>query len=105
MEYQRYYLILRRPSMRTGLLSLAETALQAGVHPELIERMTDLGLIEPEQTSPELLFAPAVVADVRRAWRLRNELGVNWAGVGLVMDLLEQVRKLEKELLIIKGEQ
>jgi MerR HTH family regulatory protein len=102
MEYQRYYLILRRPSMRTELLSLAETALQAGVHPELIERMMELGLIEPEQTSPELLFAPAVVADVRRAWRLRNDLGVNWAGVGLVMDLLERVRQLEKELLMIK---
>jgi hypothetical protein len=98
MQYDRYFLVLRRPPTRAGLLTLTETALQAKVHPELLERLVDLGVIEPEQTSPELLFAPGVVAEVRRAWRLRNELGINWVGVGLVMDLLERVRQLEIEL-------
>jgi len=98
MEYRRYYLVLRRPPFQQGLLSLAEIARQACVHPELLERMVDLGLIEPEQYSPEILFAPRAVADVCRALRLRNELGINWAGVGLVMDLLERIAQLESEL-------
>ncbi|MFA7079227.1 MAG: chaperone modulator CbpM [Syntrophomonas sp.] len=98
MKYQRYYLVLHRPPARAGLLSLRETARQAGVHPELLERMVDLGLIEPEQFSPEILFAPEAVGDICRALRLRNELGINWAGVGLVMDLLERIAELEREL-------
>ena len=98
MTYRHYYLILRRPSPKAGLLTLIETARNAQVHPGLVERMVDLGLIEAEQTSPELLFDPAAVADVKRAWRLRNELGINWAGIGLVLDLLERVRQLEREL-------
>jgi len=98
MAYSHYYLILHQPTPKAGLLTLTETARHARVHPGLVERMVDLGLIEAEQTSPELLFSPAAVAEVKRAWRLRNELGINWTGVGLVMDLLERIRQLERAL-------
>lgn len=104
MPYRHYYLILGRSGAQAGLLTLRETARQARVHPDLVARMVDLGLIEPEQTAPELLFNPVVVEEVRRAYRLRNELGINWAGVGLVMDLLERIRQLERELARRQGE-
>lgn len=104
MKCQRYCLVLRQPPARTGLLSLRETARQACVHPELVERMVDLGLIEPEQFSPEILFAPEAVGDICKALRLRNELGINWAGVGLVMDLLERIGELERELYRLRTE-
>lgn len=103
MKYQRYYLILQRHAV-PGLLSLPETARQARVHPDLLERMVDLGLIEPEQYSPEMLFAPEAVADICRALRLRNDLGINWAGVGLVMDLLDRISQLERELFRLRNE-
>ena len=102
MKYQRYYLVLHRPPSQAGLLTLMETARQAQVHPDLVERMEDLGLIEPEQRSPEILFVPETVADVCRAIRLHNELGINWIGVGLVMDLLERIAQLERELYRLK---
>jgi hypothetical protein len=103
MTYKRYYLVITQPSPRGGLLTLAETARQARVHPELLERMIDLGLIEPEQNRPEILFAPEAVADVCRALRLRNELGINWNGVGLVMDLLERINQLEREICRLRN--
>ena len=98
MKYQRYYIVLRQPPARTGLLTLAEAARQAGIHPGLLERMVDLSLIEPVQTEPELMFAPSAVGDICKALRLRNQLGINWAGVGLVMDLLDRIEDLEREL-------
>ena len=52
MQYRRYYLVLRRPANQPGLLTLAETARQAHLHPEILGRMVDLGLIDPAQTSP-----------------------------------------------------
>jgi len=104
MEYRRYYLMLCRPPFRPGLLSMEEIARQTRVHPELLARMVDMGLIEPEQYQPEMLFSPATVAYVRRAVRLRNELGINWAGLGLVMDLLERITQLEDELSRLRND-
>jgi len=98
MSHMHYYLVLRQKVSRDNLLTLFEAAGQAQVHPELLEKMVDLGLIEPEQTQPQMLFAPQVVGDICRAMRLHYQLGVNWAGVGLVMDLLERISDLESEL-------
>jgi len=98
MQYRHYYLVLRRPATESGLLDLMETARQACVHPDLLLRMVDLGLIEPEQSSPEMLFAPEVVGVIGKAVRLRYQLGINWAGVGLVLDLLERIGQLESEI-------
>jgi len=104
MEYRRYYLMICRPQFRPGLLTLAEIAQQTGVHPELVERMVEMGLIEPEQCQPEMLFSPATVAYVSRALRLRNQLGINWNGVGVVMDLLERISQLEDELRRLRND-
>lgn len=98
MQYHHYYLVRRPPPVHGGWLDLIETARQASVHPELLLRMVDLGLIEPEQSGPELLFASEVVGTIRKAMRLRCQLGINWAGVGLVLDLLERVAELEEEI-------
>lgn len=104
MIYHRYYLVLRRSPASGGLLSLSETARQACIHPDLLLRMVDLGLAEPEQSSPELLFAPETVGYISKALRLRNQLGINWAGVGLVMDLLERIGELEREIQRLKNQ-
>ena len=98
MQYRHYYLVLRRPSVQSEWLDLMETARQAGVHPDLLLRMVDLGLIEPEQSEPELLFASETVGTIGKAVRLRCQLGINWAGVGLVLDLLERIGQLESEI-------
>jgi hypothetical protein len=103
MEDGHCYLLLKLPRDSADLLTLREAARQARVHPELLERLMDLGLVEAELTSPEPLFAPEVVSDVGRAIRLRHDLGVNWAGVGLVMDLLERVGQLERELARLRN--
>ncbi len=104
MQYRHYYLVLRRSPARDGMLTLMETAGQAGVHPELLLRLVDLGLIEPVQTNPELLFVPETVGYIGKALRLRNQLGINWAGVGLVMDLLERIGELEKEIQRLRNQ-
>lgn len=104
MLYHNYYLVLRRPSAQGDLLDLMETARQACVHPELLQRMVDLGLIEPQQSSPEILFASEAVGIIGKAVRLRYQLGINWAGVGLVLDLLERIETLEREIDRLKND-
>lgn len=112
MTRTRFPLMVRtlRPGPVQGsLLSFSEVARLAGIHPELLDRLVTLGLVDPAQSvqsayaSPEPLFEVATVLRIRRILRLRNELGVNWAGIGVVLDLLSRIEKLEQEIVALKG--
>ncbi|MEW6299871.1 MAG: chaperone modulator CbpM [Thermodesulfobacteriota bacterium] len=89
--------------LRGSLLALSEVARLAGVHPDLIDRLTVLGLIDPAETIPEPCFDVSAVLRIRSILRLRHDLGVNWAGVGVIMDLLERIEQLEQEIARLKG--
>ena len=57
-----------------------------------------LGLIDPVETTPEPLFEVTTILRIRRILRLHQDLGVNWAGIGLVLDLLGKIEELEWEI-------
>ena len=70
----------------------------ADIHPALAERLMTLGLIDPVETTPEPFFEEATVLRVRRILRLHHDLGVNWVGIGVVLDLLAKIEELEREI-------
>nr|WP_194891471.1 chaperone modulator CbpM [Catenulispora pinisilvae] len=82
-----------------GLLSLEDVARRCGVHPQLISRFVTLSLVQARRDEAGLLWfdarAPATVA---RALRLHAGLGLNYAALGLVLDLLDRIERLEAEL-------
>jgi DNA-binding transcriptional MerR regulator len=82
--------------VRNGGLGLDALARQTGVHPDLLRRFVSLGIIDVERT-PEgaLRFQQRAVARVSRAQRLRLGLGLNYASLGLVLDLLDRIAVLE----------
>lgn len=101
----RFPLMLRHPlpgPLHGSLLALSEVARLAGIHPDLLERLIALGLVDPVETTPEPLFDVSVVLRIRRVLRLRDDLGVNWAGIGVIMDLLEKIEALEREIERLK---
>jgi|SRR5215510_14636936 len=105
MATTRFPLILRQPGvgpLRGSFLSLDEVTRLAGIHPVLGERLMALGLIDPVETTPEPLFEVATVLRIRRILRLHQDLGVNWAGIGLVLDLLAKIEELEREIKQLK---
>lgn len=82
-----------------GLLSLEEVARRSGVHPQLISRFVALSLVEARRDeSGRLWFDARAPATVARALRLHAGLGLNYAALGLVMDLLDRIERLEAEL-------
>jgi MerR family transcriptional regulator, heat shock protein HspR len=85
--------------------TLAEVAYSSGLHPELIERFIRLGLIEFEDRTPdgEIFFEAGVIPLLRRIVRLRNELGVNYAGIGVILELISQVEKLSARIEELEG--
>lgn len=80
-------------------LTLDEVAVAAHVHPTLVERFVDLGLVEPVQTVGACVyFAATAVVRVGAICRLRRDFGANLSSVGLILDLVERIQALEHEL-------
>jgi DNA-binding transcriptional MerR regulator len=80
-------------------MSLDDFARGAGIHPDLARRFVALGLIEPSRDAVgNLWFSPAQLATVARVRRLRAGLSLNYAAIGLVMDLLDRIDLLEAAL-------
>jgi len=84
---------LARP-LRLGIEPYARLT---GVHPELIRRLVRLGLLDVTRDAEgNLWFAPSQVVTMARIQRLRAGLGLNYAALGLVLDLLDRIAVLEK---------
>ncbi|MFD7160613.1 chaperone modulator CbpM [Kribbella sp. NPDC059898] len=84
---------------RPLLLDLEAFARVTGVHPQLIGRFVALGLLEPARVSGgRVWFAYDDVAAVARIQRLRAAFSLNYAAVGLVIDLLDRLAAQETAL-------
>jgi hypothetical protein len=71
----------------------------AGIDAEVVRRFVALGLLDPMPgVRGELRFPPAQLAVAARIRRLRAGLGLNYAALGLVMDLLDRIARLELAL-------
>ena len=61
-----------------------------------------LGLVEP--ATPEAnVFSAATAARLRRILRLHADLGVTLVGATIVVDLLERLDRMERELTRLRG--
>ncbi|WP_431279354.1 chaperone modulator CbpM [Leifsonia poae] len=77
-------------------LDLGMVAVASGVHPELVLRFVELGLVPTSRDgSGRLWFTPAAPELVRRIVRLHADLSLNYAAVALVIDLLARIDVLE----------
>jgi hypothetical protein len=89
--------VVARP--RVQLLDLDTFSRAAGLHPELVRRLVALGLLEATTDADGgLWFAPTQIAAASRLQRLRAGLGINYASLGVVVDLLDRIAVLEAAL-------
>ena len=84
------------PLTRPARLTLDGFARRAGLHPQLVERFVALGLLDAgRDAAGELWFSPTELARVARVQRLHAALSLNYAAIGLVLDLLDRIDELE----------
>jgi chaperone modulatory protein CbpM len=82
---------------RPHRLGLDTYARLTGVHPEMIRRLVALGLLEATRDARgDLWFEPTEVRAMSRILRLRHGLNLNYAALGLVLDLLDRIAQLER---------
>ncbi|MFJ4849830.1 chaperone modulator CbpM [Streptomyces sp. NPDC088733] len=80
-------------------LDLELVARRSGLHPDLVRRFVALGLVDADRDAGgRLWFAPDVPAKLARVQRLRAGLPLNYASLGVVLDLLDRIAELEAAL-------
>lgn len=93
---QQYAIVLRRHER--GELTLDDLASRAHVHPGVVSQFVEFGLITPvRQSEVELLFDSAAAPRLRKIIRLRRSLGINLAGISVVLDLLDKLSAVQLE--------
>lgn len=78
-----------------GWLDLAELALASQVEPGFIHQLLREGLLEPGPAAPVARFGGDALARVRRIVRLQRDFEASLASVGLMLDLLDQIDRLQ----------
>lgn len=97
---RRYVLAVRTTDDNGAPLAAIRTlAAEAGLHPDLVTRLVAFGAVEPVGGTPaEPLYPADAAARLARIMRLRRDLGVNYAGALLAVDLLARIDMLEDML-------
>ena len=79
------------------LISVA--ARMCGLHPQTLRLYERLGLIQPHRVgNSKRLYSEADLARLRRIQRLTQQMGVNLAGVEIILRLLERIEQMNREM-------
>ena len=81
-------------------LTLEFVAASCGTKRSLVARLVHQGLIETlDSKAGEPRLPRRAVMQLRRMQRLRRDLGVNFAGAAVILDLVQRLEQLNRELL------
>jgi MerR family transcriptional regulator, heat shock protein HspR len=70
-----------------------------GLHPQTVRLYERLGLVAPRRTTNRnRLYSEADVERLLQIRRLTQEMGVNLAGVEVILDLLAKMERMQEEL-------
>ena len=79
------------------VISVAARLLE--VHPQTLRYYERAGLLQPSRSKGNLrLYSQADIDQARQIKRLIDDLGVNLAGVEVILRLTDRIRRLEEEL-------
>lgn len=78
-----------------------QVAQMTAISVTLVERFVSLNLIEPRDAK---LREPDI-ARIAQMLRLRRDLGLNWVGAGMVLDLCREVSQLKARLRAYEAHQ
>jgi DNA-binding transcriptional MerR regulator len=87
-----------------SLLSIEDLANAAYLHPRRVQKFVHLGLLEPSAESGSgPLFPVSSVDRLQRILRLKRDLGINFSGIAVVLELRERIENLQNELRSLRG--
>jgi MerR family transcriptional regulator/heat shock protein HspR len=85
------------------LISVVATMLE--IHPQTLRQYEREGLVEPSRTQGRMrLYSQKDIDRMKMILRLTRQMGVNLAGVDIVLQLKEQIDTMQNEIDILRRE-
>lgn len=85
-------------------ITLTELSELGHVEEEIIIKLVEHGIIEPQNKEP-WIFTSQTLTRVQKAVRLHDDLAINWSGISLVLELLDEIKDLRCALATQKKEE
>ena len=83
------------------ILSTTEICSSLNISKTMLIEIVDQGIVQVEaEKEDDWRFDSFAVGRIRQALRLTHDLGVNLAGAGLALDLLQEIDRLKKLIRI-----
>lgn len=93
----------RSPDEPVYMIGVA--ARMVACHPQTLRMYEREGLVAPHRSDSNLrLYSDVDIERLRMIKRLTQDLGVNLAGVEVILDLLNKVEKQQQEIELLKRE-
>lgn len=88
---------------RVALFDLEAVAEESGMHPDLVRDLCRAGFLEPARVEEERWwFDDHAVYLLRQVHELRERKGVNLRGIRLILQLLQDIERLEREVRFLR---
>ena len=85
------------------LISVVATMLD--IHPQTLRQYEREGLVEPSRTQGRMrLYSQKDIDRMKLILRLTRQMGVNLAGVDIVLQLKEQIDTMQSEIDLLRNE-
>jgi chaperone modulatory protein CbpM len=82
----------------SGYVTLAELMRACSLSAREIRELVEFGVFEPQLSGAEWVFTFRSIRLARSASRLKNDFGLNLAGIALALTYLERIEELEKRV-------
>lgn len=73
------------------------------VHPQTLRLYERQGLVCPKRRGHIRMFSDADIERIRQILRLKQDLGVNLAGIDVILNLLDRIDELQQEIERIRA--
>jgi len=91
--------------MATTCYSLKYVCKYIGLSPKTVRKYVSEGLVEVcSQSSNEILFDEKALERLQKIRRLREDLGINLAGIDVILRLLKRIEDLQEEIYRLGGD-
>lgn len=91
--------------MEEPVFVISIAARMVGMHAQTLRQYERIGLVEPKRTRGNIrMYSRADVARLRTVQRLVNDLGVNLAGVEVILQMREKMQAMEDEIERLRRE-
>ncbi len=87
------------------VFAISVVARMVGIHQQTIRSYERVGLLRPARSQGNTrLFSQSDVERLRTVVRLANDLGINLAGIEVILRLSQEIEELQRELAAVRAE-